>query len=213
MSHDSAASAARCATWDDVNVNAAPVELGERIAQLARSLNIDTIVIGAYAMAIHRYVRGTLDFDLGSNVDIKELVRLQRAVEESGLSATLNRPDAEDDLGGKLIVWTEVDEDGDPLEPVEVVNFLNPHRPRRNPAARAIKNAIVLQENPAFAYPTLADLIALKLDAGGWKDLADVVELLRQNPDADLEGIRATAKDFGFDRIDQLIDDARSGRR
>jgi hypothetical protein len=189
------------------------IELGERVAEIARELNIETIVIGAYAMAIHKYVRGSLDFDLGTRVELDDLRRLMRALDAKGLSTRLNTPDDQDDLGGKLVVWNRVDDDGDPLEPVEVVNFYNVLRPRKNPAAEAIKNAITLEERPALRYPRLADLIALKLDAGGPKDLADVIELLRQNPDADVEEIRATSKKYGFDKIDGLIEHAKSDRR
>ena len=42
---------------------------------------------------------------------------------------------------------------------------------------------------------------------------AMVVELLRQNPDADVEVIRATCKRYALDKVDELIDYARSGRR
>lgn len=128
------------------------------------------------------------------------------------MSTKLNLPDEYDDLGGKLIVWSRVDEDGDPLEPVEVV-FFNPLRPRRNPAAEAIRHGITLPDKPALRYPRIEDLVALELDAGGPKDLADVVELLRQNPDADVEAIRATCKRYALDKVDELIDYARSGRR
>lgn len=189
------------------------VELGERVARLARELGIDTMVIGAYAMAIHNYVRGSLDFDLGTRIGLDELYRLRRAVDADGLSTRLNSPDEYDDLGGKLIIWNRQDEDGDPIEPVEVVNFSNPLRPRKNPAAEALKNARALEEKPLLRYPTLPDLVALKLDAGGPKDQADVIELLRQNPDADIEAIRATCKKYGLDKIDELIEYARSGRR
>ena len=62
-------------------------------------------------------------------------------------------------------------------------------------------------------YPTLAHLIALKLDTRAPRDEVDVVDVLRQNPDADIEAIRATCKKYGLDKIDDLIDYARSGRR
>lgn len=189
------------------------VQLGERVARLARDAGIDTIVIGAYALAIHNVIRASLDFDLGTRVPLEDLYRLGRMIEETGLSIAMNSPDEHDDLGGKLIIWDHVDEDGDPLEPVEIVNFLNPLRPRRNPAAEAIAHAMTLAEMPALRYPTLAYLVALKLDAGGPKDQADVIELLRQNPDADVEAIRATCKKYGLDKIDELIEYARSGRR
>lgn len=189
------------------------VQLGERIARLARELGIETIVIGAYAMAIHNYVRGSLDFDLGTRIELDDLNRLRRVVDAEGLSTKLNSPDEHDDLGGKLIIWNEVDEDGEPIEPVEVVNFANPLRPRRNPAAEALENASVLEEKPDLRYPTLPDLVALKLDAGGPKDHSDVIELIRQNPNADFEAIRARCKKYNLDKIDELIEHARSGRR
>lgn len=189
------------------------VELGERVARFARGIGIETIVIGAYALAIHKVIRASLDFDLGTRVPLEDLYRLRREIEGTGLAIKMNSPDEHDDLGGKLIIWEHVDEDGDPLEPVEIVNFFNPLRPRRNPAAEAIAHAITLDEMPGLKYPTLAYLVALKLDAGGPKDQADVIELLRQNPDADVEAIRATCKKFGLDKIDELIEYARSGRR
>ena len=49
---------------------------------------------------------------------------------------------------------------------------------------------------------TLEDLVALKLYAGGRHDLADIEQLLANNPDADVEAIRATAA--AFDREGEL---------
>jgi hypothetical protein len=44
---------------------------------------------------------------------------------------------------------------------------------------------------------TLALLVALKLYAGGRRDQADVIELLRRNPDADLAPIRDACARYG----------------
>ena len=181
------------------------VELAERVATIAAALGIDTVLIGAYAMAAHRYVRGSLDIDLASVVSLDKLHALQRAVEDAGLSTKLNLPDEQDPLGGKLVIWDRVDDDGEPIEPAEVVNFLNPFAPRITPATRAIRNAVSLDEKPALRYPRLEDLIALKLDAGGPQDLVDVIEVLACNPEADRELIRATCKEYGFDVIDELL--------
>jgi hypothetical protein len=187
-----------------------PVTLAERVATLASALRIETTLIGAYAMAAHHYVRGTRDIDLASAVALPALQSLKDAVIEAGLHAHLFLPDADDSLGGKLVVWTQVDDTGEPLEPVEVVNFLNPFRPRRTPAPAAIRSSIPLEGKPALRYPTLEHLIALKLDAGAPRDYADVIDLLRENPNADLEKIRATCRDYGFDAIDALIANART---
>lgn len=187
-----------------------PIELAERVATLARALQIETTLIGAYAMAVHRHVRATLDIDLGSAVDLPLLQSLRDAVIAAGLHAHLFL-DADDTLGGKLVVWAEADDDGAPIEPAELVNFLNPFRPRRTPAPAAIRSSIPLASKPALRYPTLEHLIALKLDAGGPRDHLDIIDLLRENPDADVEKIRATCKDYGFDMIDALIASARTG--
>lgn len=46
-----------------------PIELAERVAGIARELGISTAVIGAVALAAHKYVRGTHDVDLATHVD------------------------------------------------------------------------------------------------------------------------------------------------
>jgi hypothetical protein len=181
------------------------VALAERVASIARTLRIETALIGAYALAVHHHVRGSLDIDLAAVVDFDALHELQRALEDAGLSTKLHLPDEQDPLGGKLVIWDRVDEDGEPLEPAEIVNFLNPFAPRRSPAAQAIRNAVNVAETSALRCPRLEHLVALKLDAGGPQDLADVIELLRANPDADRELIRATCKEYGLDVIDRLL--------
>lgn len=190
-----------------------PIELAERVARIADALGIHTAVIGGYALAIHHFARATYDLDLGTSTQLDDVRRLRAAVEAEGLSCHLETPDDQDDLGGKLTIWVNTDEDGDPIDEVDVVNFFNVHRPRRNPAAEAIRNSLPVADGSALRYPTLHDLIALKVDAGGPKDHGDVIELLRQNRDADIETIRATCKKYGLDKIDELIEHARSGRR
>lgn len=97
----------------------------------------------------------------------------------------------------------------DPVDPVDVVNYLDPYTPRRTPAPQAIKNAIPLVEKPDLKYPRLSDLIALTLYSGGDADAGDVVKVLVANPGADLEEIRAVCKGYGFERIDELIERSR----
>jgi hypothetical protein len=152
-------------------------------------------------------------FDLATAIDpYTELRELEEVVSARGYRVKRNLPDAEDDLGGLLRIWTEEDEHGDPVQPVEVVNFLNPHRPRRAPARDAITRATPI-EGSTLRCVTLADLVAIKLDAGSRADLADVVAVLRSNPDADVETIRATCKQYGFEVIDELIAEAQAHPR
>ncbi len=185
-----------------------PVELAERVAEIAQGLGIETVLIGAYALAAHNYVRGTADIDLATVIAIDELQRLQRAVEATGLATRLRFPDEEDPLGGCLVVWDRTDDDDDPIEPLEVVNFRNPYHLRPTPARDAIAHALPVEGKPALRYPQLRHLIALKLYAGALRDHADVIELLVRNPDADRDEIRMTCKHAGFENIDDLIREA-----
>lgn len=183
-----------------------PLRLAEHVAETARGLGIETALIGAYALAAHDYVRATADLDLATVVQLDELRALRGELEVAGLHTALTSPDEQDDLGGTLTIWEQADEDGAPIEPVEIVNFLNVLRPRVNPAAEAIRHAIPLEGKPALKYPRIEHLIALKVDAGGPKDDLDVIELLQRNRDVDVELIRATCKRYGLDKIDKLIE-------
>jgi hypothetical protein len=186
----------------------ASLDLAERVAAIARSLHIETTLIGAYALAAYSYVRGTEDIDLATTIELPELQDLKWALDEQGLRTELRWPDAEDSLGGRVVVWDRTDEDGVPVEPVDVVNFLDSHRVRTTPAREAIQSSIELEGKPTLRYPQLKYLVALKLYAGGRGDLADVVAVLVKNPEADVEEIRSTCKRFGLDAIDELIEEA-----
>jgi hypothetical protein len=187
--------------------SARSLELAERVAVLANGIGIATALIGAAAMAVHKYVRATRDLDLASNVDPTELRRLQERLELSGLHTELRLPDEEDVLGGVLVVWERTDEEGDPLGAIEIVNFANPHRAGHvTPAADAVRNATPIDASSPLRCVQLGDLIALKLYAGSFRDKADVIDLLKHNPDADLDAVRAVCSRFGFaDTLDELI--------
>jgi hypothetical protein len=111
-----------------------------------------------------------------------------------------------------LRVWIEEDAEGEPVNPIDVVNLHNPHRTLLLPAHELIRDAIPIPEKPALRYVSLPHLVVLKLYAGGRRDLADVVELLVRNPDADVEGIRALCKRYGLEAIDELIEEAEQRR-
>jgi hypothetical protein len=207
--HWSLAAAAGCFSISHVMSDLEPFELAESVADTARSLGIETALIGAGALAIYGYVRGTSDLDLATFVNpLTELPRLRDALADKGLRTRLNLPDAEDSVGGVLRVWSREDGDGDPIEPVEIVNFLNPHRPLPLPVHEFLHDSVELSEMPALRYVRLPHLVLLKMYAGSRQDLADVVALLARNRDADMEEIRAACKRYGFDSIDELIAEA-----
>jgi hypothetical protein len=195
---------------------ATSLALAEQVATTARRLGFESALIGAAALAVHRYTRGTEDIDLAVAVDPRRALReLERALVDGGLSTRLRLPDDDDPLGGVLTVWATVDEVGQPADVVEVVNFFNPGHRRHTPANDAITRAIRLPDSPLRCV-TLDDLVALKLYAGGLMDHADIVQLLAHNPDADLDRVRATASPFDTTgQLDALIAHAAAfrGRR
>ena len=184
-----------------------PFALAERVVEAANKVGIATAMIGASALAAHNYVRGTRDIDFATAVDPRsDLPKLEQALLELGLSVELRMPDEDDPIGGVLVVWESEDSNGERTDPVEVVNFYNPFRPRPNPAANAIKNAVRLDHDSPLRCVRLPDLIALKLYAGGLRDHADVVELLVHNPAADLDEVRAVGTQYDVEgRLEGLI--------
>jgi hypothetical protein len=180
----------------------ATLALAERVAAASRRLGFETVLIGAGALAVHRYTRGTEDIDLGCAVDPRtQLVALQRTLEAEGLETTLRFPDDIDPLGGVLLVFGSRDAEGEVVDRIDVVNFRNPANASPTPAIAAIARARPLPGS-ALRCVTLEDLVALKCYAGGLSDLADIERLLAVNPEADLEAIRSVAAPF--DRAGQL---------
>jgi hypothetical protein len=187
--------------------------LAEQLSAIADALGIRTSLIGAAALAVHGYERGTRDLDLASNVELAMLGKLEDAARSAGFHTRLRLPDDDDALGGVLDAGPSIDEDGDLVDPIQVVNFANPYRPRRTPAANAIARA-ELVPGSTLRCVQLRDLIALKLWAHSLRDDADVVELLKRNPTADLDAIRTTTADYKLDaRFDELVALASAKRR
>lgn len=175
---------------------AATLALAEHVAEAARKVGFDTALIGATALAVHRYVRGTEDIDLAAAVNPHtQLVELEKELASAGLYTQLRLPDDDDPLGGVLIVSAFRDEAAEPSDVVEVVNFFNPGRIVPTPAAAAISRAQPLPGS-ALRCVTLEDLVALKLYADGLADHADIVQLLALNADVDLEAVRRVAAPF-----------------
>ena len=182
--------------------------LAERVVAAATELQISTALIGAAALAFHGYVRATNDLDLGVSVSsLDKLQLLDQRLAALGLHTRLQLPDDQDVLGGVLRVWEHEDDEGEPLDLVEIVNFYNPLRPRRGPGTSAIQRATPITPGSPIRCVGLADLIALKLAAGSLSDKADVVRLVELHPDADAAEIRATCAQYGLGaRFDELID-------
>lgn len=160
--------------------------LAERVAAAARELGFESALIGAAALSVHGYTRGTRDLDLAVLVDpYTKLRALRDALAASGLQCELRMPEDDDPLGGLLAIRDIGEDDPEAVDLVEVVNFGDPYRRMRSPAPAAIARAEPVT-GTSLRCVTLEDLVAFKLYAGNLSDLADIVQLLARNPDVDL---------------------------
>ena len=92
----------------------------EQVAAILARAGIDSVLIGAAALAVHGYPRATQDLDLATCVEPKRLAAVAPDLRREGFSAEMSPPDANDPLGGVLHVGAEG------IDPIEIVNFSNP---------------------------------------------------------------------------------------
>ena len=175
------------------------LDTAERVAGLLAEQGIGAVVIGAAALAAHRYVRHTEDIDLGVNVAIRDLATVADKLREAGFDVAWREPYGQDPLGGVIDVIG-------PFGLIQIVNF-----GERFPAV--IDGGLADATLPMLAGGSLriiplANLVALKLYAGGMKSKADIVELLRRNPAADRDEIRELCRRYRLRGLDPLIREA-----
>ncbi len=169
--------------------------VAERIAGLLADLDIPVVVIGAVALAAHRYVRFTEDIDLGVNADLKQMRALTESLQSEGYEAEFHEPDGDDPLGGVINVSGK-------FGLVQVISFEG-----RFPAVirDALKGEVIeMSPGSRLRIVPIPQLVALKIYAGGVASRADIIELLRRNPQVDLEMLSKTCRDYrlhGFGEI------------
>ncbi len=166
--------------------------LAERVRASLERHGASPVLIGAIALAQHRYVRATVDVDLAANAPLGVLRAVRDELAGAGFDARLEEPDPQDPLGGVLTV------EGRDFDPVQVVSFEG-----KFPAL--VTEALAHSKpfgDPAFpvVVPDLPRLIAFKLYAGGRKSELDILELIDRNPDLDLAELRAFCKRLNLDR-------------
>jgi hypothetical protein len=173
----------------------------EEILDCLHAHQLDAVVIGAVALAAHRYVRQTEDLDLGVNANVRKLRELTDSLRKAGYQAELHEPDADDPLGGVIDVSGR-------FGLVQIISYAG-----RFPAviedALRLSSLVVREGSPLKIVP-IPHLIALKLYAGGHKSKADIIELLVRNPDLDLADVRAVCTRYLVGGLDELIAEARS---
>lgn len=168
----------------------------ERVVALLSGNGVPAVVIGAVALAAYRYIRYTADIDLGVDADLPTMRSLVETLRNDGFQVELREPDGEDPLGGVIDIT------GD-FGMVQVVSFAD-----RFPAA--IRDAFVGEPQPirpgsGLRLIPMAQLVALKLYAGGLMSRVDILEMLRRNPDADLDSIRGTCRRYRLRGLDAIL--------
>lgn len=169
--------------------------LAEEIAEILACSGVESALIGAVALAAHRYPRSTEDIDLAIGVEPRRLEDIALELRRAGFLAEVSLPDAVDPLGGVLRVNAE------DTDRIEIVNFCNP--PGGGfPALieAALRDARPYRAGVKLRVVTLQHLILFKLYAGGVKSKNDVLELLSRNPDLDVNELRAVCRRFRVDR-------------
>jgi hypothetical protein len=172
----------------------------EQVAAILERHRVDAVVIGAVALAAYHYVRQTQDLDLGVNADVSTLHEVLKSLRQAGFTAELREPDGADPLGGVIDVTGA-------FGVLQIVSFAG-----RFPAAieDALRDAtLVVRPGSLLKLVPLPQLVALTLNAGGLRSKADILELLRRNPDADLDEIRAVCKRYRLRGLENVLAELR----
>lgn len=172
------------------------IEAAERVAGILSRHQVDSVVIGAMGLTAYHYVRPTHDVDLAVNADIPTLRSLEGSLRQAGYAAELREPDAADPLGGVLDVTG-------PFGRLRIVSFAGRFPAVIEDAVRAA--TLVVRPGSPLKLVPMPHLVALKLHAGGLKSKADIVELLRRNPDADLDAIRDVCQRYRLQGLDGVL--------
>ncbi len=165
----------------------------ERVLGVLRGHRVDAVVIGAMALAVHRFPRETEDFDLAIAVPPAELHRLAAELRTLGWDVAVRDPDPDDPLGGVVDILAP----GADL--IQLVNFDNPPAggfPRL--VREAASSSLPLATNSSLRVADLHTLIAFKLYAGGSKSNLDILELLERNQPVDLAVLRDRCESLGL---------------
>ena len=82
------------------------VALSQAVHRYLTTRGVNSALIGAMALAAHRYVRATTDVDLAVVTDLATLRELTRGLRETLVDAevTFLEPDSDDPLGGVITI-------------------------------------------------------------------------------------------------------------
>ena len=163
------------------------------VVSLLADEELNYIVIGAMAAAIHGSIRATTDADALLSISVSGLARLEKGLRRAGFETELRRGDADDPIPALLGVS---DASGNRVDLLAGLRGLDPQI-----FSRAITVSFA---GKSIRVVGLEDFVAMKCFAGGPQDLMDASNALHlaQSPDVDL--LRRLARRFGRDAADRL---------
>jgi hypothetical protein len=168
----------------------------EQVMRILARHRVEAVVIGAVAMAAHHYVRFTHDIDLGVNADIPTLHALVKSFRAEGFVAELREPDGQDPLGGVIDITGS-------FGLLQIISFADRFPAVIEDALQA--TTVAIRPGSPLKLVPLPQLVALKLYAGGLKSKADVLELLKRNPETDVDDIHTACRRYRVGGLDEIL--------
>lgn len=162
------------------------------VAAIVDNQDIDYLVIGAMAAAVHGSIRATTDADALVSVGLAKLKQLQGALKQAGLNAELRQGDDADPIRALLAVS---DKHGNRVDLLAGLRGLDAEA-----FARAIEVPLY---GSSLRIVGREDFIAMKCFAGNQKDIADARDVLKAAKEPiDIDLVRRLSKRFGRSAAD-----------
>ena len=155
-------------------------------------------MVGGFAAAVHGVDRGTKDMDVILQAALPDLPQLVSRLKEAGFAATLRRGGFDDPIGAVIDLQ---DVHKNCVEILVEIKGLP-----RDAFSRAIE---IPYCGSTLRVVGCEDFLGMKLAAGGPKDLLDVDEALKINPNFNAHLLRELVRGYGKEatrRLDQAVE-------
>ncbi len=164
------------------------------IVEILRRETVNYLVIGAFALSVHGFVRASRDADALLQISRSRIKKLQQVFEVSGFQVTLRQGDVDDPIPMMFVLG---DSHGNQVDLLGGLRGLDP-----KVFSRGIEVPFL---GDTLRFVGREDFIAMKCFAGGPQDLLDARNAYRgaEGP-VDLNLMRTVTCRFGRDAADRL---------
>lgn len=173
------------------------------VVEILQREKVDYAVIGAFALAVHGTIRGTMDVDAVVYASPRQLANLQKTFDRADFRTELRRGDQDDPIPAMLVLH---DVYGNQVELLGGIRGMDP--------GVFTRTAGVPFLGVNLRIAGREDFIAMKCFAGGPQDILDARAAYRsaQGP-VDLDLLRAVTRRFGrgaADKLEQVLAELRN---